>query len=70
MIAFSPRLDTNSPLRLAMALSPEQSTIAYQRGRWRAVLTNLHDGHSYKVRGASCGLPGCYCDAVIVSHVD
>ena len=36
---------------------------------WSATITNQLNGKSYKVRGASCGLPRCMCDAVVVKEV-
>lgn len=40
-----------------------------RRGRWSATVTDQLTGKSWKVRGASCGLPRCMCDAAIVCEV-
>jgi hypothetical protein len=34
-----------------------------------ARVTDQDTGKTYLVRGASCGLPRCYCDAVIAAEL-
>jgi hypothetical protein len=36
-----------------------------KRGRrWSATVVDQNTGRKYKVRGASCGLPHCFCAAI------
>jgi len=38
-----------------------------QRGEaWSATVTDLRSGVTYRVAGADCGLPNCYCDAIVI----
>jgi hypothetical protein len=37
--------------------------------KWEAGVTDQDTGKTYLVRGASCGLPRCYCDAVIAAEL-
>jgi hypothetical protein len=39
------------------------------RGRWTAIVTDQNSGLRYKLRGASCGLPRCFCDAVVIEEL-
>jgi hypothetical protein len=61
---FTPRASSNSSVRLN--LEADKTDLG-----WRESYTVLTtDGHKFKVRRASCGLPGCRCDAVIVACLD
>jgi hypothetical protein len=40
-----------------------------RRGRWRATITDTSTGLRYKVRGAACSIPNCFCDAVVVARL-
>lgn len=63
---FTPRTKSWQRLRWTISAADKAKT---GRGRWRATITNLDDGQTYIVRGASCGLPRCMCDAVVVRQV-
>ena len=64
---FTPR-SLDGEKRFAWHISDEDLAKT-RRGRWTAIITNLEDGKRYKVRGAACSLPRCYCDAVVLSEV-
>lgn len=65
---FTPRLSSNSEDRAKMQLSA-LDLAKIGRGRaWSATVTDQKTGSRYRVRGASCGLPRCFCDAVI-THI-
>ena len=61
---FTPRISEQSQERKYMILSDVDYT-KIRRGSWSATVTDVNTGISYKVRGAPCSLPNCYCDAVI-----
>jgi hypothetical protein len=51
---------------MQMQLS-EQDSAKIKRGRkWRATVTDQRTGKRWKVRGASCGSPHCFCDAIAI----
>lgn len=62
---FTPRLTSTDARRLEMAISSDDLAKT-GRGNWRATITDQNTGIAYRVRGASCGLPRCMCDAVIL----
>jgi hypothetical protein len=62
---FFPRESTGSSVRVPMLIAEDE----FQRGsRSRFKVTDKLTGKSYTVRNASCGFPGCLCDAVIVKE--
>ena len=61
-INFTPRTRTGE--RLKMRISPEDKA-KIVRGKWKATITDLNTGITYRVKGASCNLPRCMCDAVV-----
>ena len=62
-INFTPRTRTGE--RLKMRISPEDKA-KIVRGKWKATITDLNTGVAYRARGASCGLPRCMCDAIVI----
>ena len=65
---LTPRSQDNSERYSWQVSGEDLAKIA--RGRpWTAIITNLTDRRRYKVRGASCGLPRCFCDAVVLQEV-
>lgn len=66
---FTPRLTSTDAARLTMKLSDGDYVKIGRGGPWRAVVTDQNTGKQYRVRGASCGLPRCFCDAVILAEV-
>ena len=62
-INFTPRTRTGE--RLRMRISPEDKA-KIGRGRWQAVVTDLNTGITYRVKGASCNLPRCMCDTIVI----
>ena len=64
---FTPRSHDGSE-RYQWQISEQDMRKAKRGRRWGAFITNLTDGRRYKVRGASCGLRGCFCDAEVVQE--
>ena len=63
---FTPRDSSGNRLRWHLS---DTDWIKVKRGRrWTAVVTNLNDGKTYKVKGASCGSPHCFCDALVLGE--
>lgn len=60
---FTPRFSDGS--RARMRLNDEDLAKTLRGRRWHATVT----GKSYRVRGAACPLPNCFCDAVIVGEL-
>lgn len=64
MNLFTPRL-SGTDQRLSMTLSdPDYKKIRRGR-RWSATVTDVRTGKKYRARGASCGSPSCFCDAIV-----
>ena len=40
-----------------------------RRGRWTAIVTDINTKQRYRLRGASCGIPRCFCDAVVIAEL-
>jgi hypothetical protein len=55
--------------RYEWLISAEDKAKIGRGHRWSATVTNLKDGKAYQVQGASCGIPSCFCDAVVVKRV-
>ena len=62
---FTPRISAASEDRARMTLSPSDMAKIGRGSRWSATVTDLNTYKRYRVRGASCGLPRCFCDAII-----
>jgi len=61
---FTPRMKVNgSEQRVTMHLSDEDYRKIGRGWHWTATVTDLDTGKKVIARGASCGLPHCYCDA-------
>jgi hypothetical protein len=67
-LVFTPRLSSESDERARMNLSAADMGKISRGSRWSATVTDKATGTRYRVRGASCGLPRCFCDAVI-THI-
>jgi hypothetical protein len=66
---FTPYKNCTSKDRVTMWLDT-MDIQKIQRGyQWDATVTNQETGKMYKVRGADCGAPGCYCAAEIVTEL-
>ena len=65
---FTPRVSSLSDDRLHMNLSPEDFSKISRGSKWSATVVDQNTGSRYRVQGASCGLPRCFCDAVI-THI-
>ncbi|MBB6050724.1 hypothetical protein [Armatimonas rosea] len=63
-LLFTPR--TLSGERLQLHVSPQDSRKSRRGKHWKALVTDLDSGLAYLCRGASCGLPRCFCDALVV----
>lgn len=59
---FTPRLEDGT--RAEMRLSDEDQAKCSRGRNWSAEVTDLLTGKRWKVRGASCGSPRCFCDAI------
>lgn len=55
--------------RVTMRISAEDERKIGRGDLWQAVVTDLNTGKKYLARAASCGSPGCYCDAVATELV-
>lgn len=66
---FTPRLSDSSE-RMELQLSDEDHAKVLRGKPWEAPVTDLITGRTFLVRGACCGLPECFCDAVIVREVE
>ncbi len=62
---FTPR-DKFTGERYRMKLSVEDRWLPSRGLGCRGTVTDLLTGKRWKVYGASCGLPNCQCDAVVV----
>ena len=63
---FTPRMIVDGKwVRLKMQLSETDIKKIRSGGRWQTTVTDTLTGKRYKARGASCGLPNCYCDAIV-----
>ena len=61
---FTPRMPDGQ--RAEMLLNAEDGA-KMKRGRpWHAVVTDQLTGKRWEVAGAARGLPGCFCDAVVI----
>ena len=40
-----------------------------KRGKWQGIVTDQLTKRMWSVRGASCGIASCYCDAEIVREL-
>jgi len=60
-ITITPRLANGK--RIALVVRAEDSFLP--RGReWQKEVTEVDTGKRYRLRGASCGLPECFCDSI------
>ena len=66
---FTPR-QADGDERIELELSEEDYAKVLRGEDWEAQVTDLKTGRTYLVRGAYCGLPGCFCDAEIVREVE
>ena len=62
---FTPRLSSYTEDRARMELNLADIAKIGRGNRWSATITDQKTGKRYRVKGASCGLPRCFCDAVI-----
>jgi hypothetical protein len=67
-LTFTPRISAASEDRARMNLSAADMDKIGRGSKWSATVTDQNTGLRYRVRGASCGLPRCFCDAVI-THI-
>ena len=64
---FTPRTRTGE--RLKWELSDDDHAKISRGLGWEAIVTNLLDGKTYRVKGATCGLSRCNCDTLVVGEV-
>jgi hypothetical protein len=60
----TPRLGSR---RLHLMLNDADHAKISRGRRWQAIVTDQNTGAKFKLRGASCGLSHCMCDAVVVA---
>lgn len=65
---FTPRRH-DSHERYRMHLSEKDWQKIGRGKRWQATIVNLDDGRTFKVAGASCGIPECFCDAIVTKEL-
>lgn len=58
---FTPRRKDTG---VRMTLDIEECEIP-RGSRWTRVVVEKVSGKRWRARGASCGCPGCYCDAIV-----
>ncbi len=68
MSVFTPRISASSQDRMHMRLDFRDDAKVTRGRKWRVTITDQDTGQRYLVRSASCGLPGCYCDAVVIAE--
>ncbi len=66
---FTPRQSEHIKDRIRMQISMVDADKIRRGGLWEATVTNQNTCRTYRVRGAACELPNCYCDAVIICEV-
>lgn len=66
---FTPRQSEHINRRICMKISMVDADKIGRGGPWEATVTNQNTSRTYRVRGATCELPNCYCDAVIICEV-
>jgi hypothetical protein len=54
---------------MKLLLNDEDEHRVDKRGHWSDVVTDQATGKTFKVRGASCGLPHCMCAIAIVKEI-
>lgn len=62
-LEITPRL-RGSGERITIPVSQEDYRKVRRGSSWRATVTDLDTGRQYVLRGASCGSPNCFCDAI------
>lgn len=55
--------------RSTMTVSRSDKAQIFRGRRWFGVVTDLNTGRHYEVEGAECSLPGCYCDARVLTEI-
>lgn len=61
---ITPRLSDGRRIKIKV-----KKDIVPRGSRWQKTFTELRSGNRVVLRGASCGIPSCYCDAVVVKRV-
>ena len=61
----TPKVNLKSKQRLSLYLNEEDAKKAGGRGRWEAEVTDIDTQIRYVLRGCSCGIAYCMCDAYI-----
>jgi hypothetical protein len=61
---FTPRRSDGS--RPDLRISDADHAKMLRGQEWQATVTDIQTGTTYYVAGAECGLPGCFCDAVVL----
>jgi hypothetical protein len=66
---FTPRQSEHINRRIRMQISMVDADKIGRGGPWEATVTDQNTCRTYRVRGAACELPNCYCDAVMICEV-
>jgi hypothetical protein len=66
---FTPRQSEHIKERIRMQISMVDADKIRRGSPWEATVTDQNTSRMYRVRGAACDLPNCYCDAVIIREV-
>lgn len=61
---FVPRLSDGTRAEITLSDGDYRKV---ERGRaWEATVTDVRTGTRYRVAGAECAIPDCFCDAVVL----
>ena len=66
---FTPRHSEHINGRIRMQISMADADKIRGGSPWEATVTDQNTSRRYRVRGAACELPNCFCDAVIICEV-
>jgi hypothetical protein len=65
MKSITPRVKLEGAYyRLHLHVSDEDHEKVGRGRAWTAVVTDVPTGRRYRLRGATCGIPTCFCDAI------
>ena len=67
---FTPRVNRDpGSLRLYLKLDRINSSVVLVGRQWESLVQDFDSGRFFMAEGIDCGIPGCYCDAVIIGEV-
>lgn len=66
---FTPRKAHDSNERYSLQISKGEAHQIVRGRTWYGKFTDVPTGDTYMARGCECSLPGCFCDAVVISRL-